>query len=148
MYLQLYAPATANQKKLANHLGLSHQDDITQGDMHLLINENLPPDQQEPRPSAGQIDFTRRLGVTFDKRATQSYVKALIDHEIAVQSRQILEDRPELKVDAIITFEGERYRICLIGAIMGQRGRMRLAPVGGGQTRLIYIFELAHPRVP
>jgi len=139
--VKLRAPATQDQKKYAKKLGLTFPEDITQGDIHLLINTVAP--RKDPPPSPRQIEFAKSIGATFDEtEITNRYLKALIDETIEERSKAILESNPHIKKDAVIEYQGASYRICLIGTILGERWKMRLSPLAGGGTKVIYVMDL------
>ena len=98
--MKLRARATTEQMKHAMRLGISFHPNITQGEIHLLINAKAK--KKVPPPTAMQVRIATMLGLDFDKPGmSQHYLGNLIVEALVER----------FDVDDVIKHEGQIYTI-------------------------------------
>jgi hypothetical protein len=91
-------PATENQIKLADALGIEVPAGITKGEISRLIRMAPPTEEQ--------LKLMKKLGLTINEPATYATVRQQIVEEIDRRGAEALRNNPALKKDKVVLYEG------------------------------------------
>lgn len=139
--MQLDGRPDAIQRQLAEKLCIKVPEDVTWGELELLIIEADPEQVIRNKPGEQQMRLAHQLGIEVaEGRYTGRYLSALIDAELALQSDKVLAKNPNIKVGNRIVYEGEAYYIRELGTIRFQPYRARLVGPGGRQRVVLIVF--------